>query len=125
MDLYQQPLAGGVAEDNVIARGTSFGGGVDHDELVNEPGRDKIDEPFIEEDARNKKPEFEYEHVIGCIGLPKNCPHTDEPLALLLAVSNLELVIGCHSFEKYLSPKFETIFILNEQEASGKDLESG
>jgi hypothetical protein len=49
--------------------------------------KDKTGEPLVEENAPNKKPEFEYKHVIGCIELPKNCPCTDEQsLPLLLAV---------------------------------------
>jgi hypothetical protein len=32
-------------------------------------------------------------------------------------VTGRKLVIGCHSFEEYLCPKFETIFILKEEVA--------
>lgn len=119
---------GSAVEDNTFASWDSpSGGGVDEetdppiieqdtsgeDEPVNEPGGEETGEPAVQ----REKPEFEYEHLIGRVESPQNCPRTDESLPLLLAVTKRELLIGCHSFEEYLSPKFETIFILNEEVA--------
>jgi hypothetical protein len=92
MDMYQKPLV--VWWKTMPLLGTRhlvvvLGLGYDDDEPVNECGGDNTGKPLVEENAPNKKPEFEYKHVIGCIELPKNCPCTDEQsLPLLLTVSN-------------------------------------
>ena len=55
-----------------------------------------------------------YEHVVERVDSVWECPQRTDELPVLMAVTNREVVLGCHSFEQYLSPKYETVFILNE-----------
>ena len=54
-----------------------------------------------------------YEHVVSRVD-SQACPPRADSLPMLMAVTNREVTLGCHSFEQYLSPRYETVFILNE-----------
>lgn len=54
-----------------------------------------------------------YEHVVARVDSVK-CPPRADSIPMLMSVTNREVVIGCHSFEEYLSPRYETVFILNK-----------
>ena len=53
-----------------------------------------------------------YEHVVNRVD-SRECTPRANSLPMLMAVTNREVTLGCHSFEQYLSPRYETVFILN------------
>ena len=54
-----------------------------------------------------------YEHVVNRVD-SQACPPRANSLPMMMAVTNREVTLGCHTFEQYLSPRYETVFILNE-----------
>jgi len=53
-----------------------------------------------------------YEHVVNRVD-SRECTPRANSLPMLMAVTNREVTLGCHSFEQYLSPRYETVIILN------------
>jgi len=105
-----------VKADETEDEGEAKGGeeGVTEGEDETEGGDIEGEEIVEPSDNETAGENFEYEHVIARVD-SQQCSPTDDSLPLLVAVSNRELLIGCHSFAEYLSPKFETIFVLNEE----------
>ena len=63
-----------------------------------------------------KKPmDYDYDHVIDRVDSDSSAciPFEDDGTPpVLVAVSNREVYVACHSFEDYMSPKFRTVFVL-------------
>ena len=54
-----------------------------------------------------------YEHVIERVDSNDSCNPPSDALPVIVAVTNREALVGCHSFHQHLNPKWRTVFVLN------------
>ena len=57
--------------------------------------------------------DYTYEHVIDRVDSNDKCNPPSDALPVIVAVTNREALVGCHSFRQHLNPKWRTVFVLN------------
>ena len=61
----------------------------------------------------NAPTKYIYEHVIDRVDSNDKCNSPSDTLPVIVAVTNREALVGCHSFHQHLNPKWRTVFVLN------------
>ena len=61
--------------------------------------------------------DYIYEHVIDRVDSSDKCNPPSDALPVIVAVTNREALVGCHSFRQHLNPKWRTVFVLNRRVA--------
>ena len=67
-----------------------------------------------EEISSGPKYGSDYEHVIDRVDMKAKCTPPYDALPAVVAITNREALVGCHSFHQHLNPKWRTVFVLNK-----------
>lgn len=70
-----------------------------------------------EEISSGPKYKYDYEHVIERVDMKATCSPPSDALPTIVAITNRESLVGCHSFHQHFNPKWRTVFVLNRDVA--------
>ena len=81
----------------------------------NENGNGKnLEKPEEELIDNESSPKYKYEHVVRRVDSKARCKIPSDALPVVVATTNREALVGCHSFHRHLNRRWRTVIVLNE-----------